>query len=358
MRTTRSATALLFLLTLTACTTAPPPDAPAPRLPTATITHTFEPPGESNVRSSITLAPGVALIGTEETADIYKTTDHGHTWRKTADAGDLFDAADIRNFLRAHDHTLYATTSEPALILKSTDEGETWSVAARAPASRTVALTQLDDGTLLAGLRRSQNDRISILRSTDGFHTFEHIPLSDTLPRQNTTDLLELGQGVVIAAVGFEGPGRIFKSTDNGSTWTQTAEFPDARDLMHLFTANNRLFVSASGIATLYASDDQGDTWYPHHQQWPQGFLGETATLTLNHHAYLILSATDQRTRPVRHVLLISPDQGDTWREWIQLATDHTGGASNLTALNPHTLVVGTGNHAAQGRAYTLTAQP
>ncbi|MEQ9461125.1 MAG: sialidase family protein [Phycisphaeraceae bacterium] len=352
-------TALALIATLTACNTPhTTPTATPAATPTPHITHTFAPPGESNVRSSIQLAQGIALIGTEETADIYKTTDHGVTWRKTTDAGDLWDAADIRNFIRAHDNTLYATTSEPALILKSTDEGENWSVVARPQASRTVALTQLDDGTILAGLRRSENNRISIIRSADGFQTFDHIPLSDALPRQNVTCLIGLGQGVVLAGVGFEASGKIFKSTDAGLTWRQTADFPDARDLMHFFTANNRILVTASGIATLYASDDQGETWTTAHQIWNKGFLGETTTLTLNNQKAIILSATDQRQKPSRHVLLISTDNANTWQEWIELAKDNTGGASNLAAINPNTLITGTGNHATQGYVYTVTTQP
>ncbi|MHC5025017.1 MAG: WD40/YVTN/BNR-like repeat-containing protein, partial [Planctomycetota bacterium] len=126
-----------------------------------------------------------AAIGTEETADIYKTEDAGRTWRKTVDGLDAWDINDVRYFIRAHDGRLYATTTEPALVIRSEDEGETWDVVARAEASRTVALTQLDDGTILVGLRRSENDRISILRSTDGFETFDWIALDDELPRQN-----------------------------------------------------------------------------------------------------------------------------------------------------------------------------
>ncbi|WP_428388191.1 WD40/YVTN/BNR-like repeat-containing protein [Mucisphaera sp.] len=337
-------TITILSLILTACTTPPTPR----------IAHTFAPLGESNVRSSITLAPGTALIGTEETADIYKTTDNGQTWRKTTDAGDLYDAADIRNFIRAHDGSLYATTSEPALILKSTDEGESWSVVARPKASRTVALTQLDNGVIIAGLRRSENNRISIIRTEDHFQTFEHIPVSNTLPRQNTTCLIDLGQAVVLTGVGFEASGKIFKSTDAGKTWRQTADFPDARDLMHFFKTDEAIYVTASGIATLYRSEDQGETWHKHHQAFDKGFLGDTTTITLNNQPAIVMTATDQSQKPFRHLLLISTDNAHTWQEWIQLATDNTGGASNIETLSPNTLITGTGNHATQGYAYTI----
>ncbi|GAB4108950.1 MAG: hypothetical protein Kow00105_17090 [Phycisphaeraceae bacterium] len=322
--------------------------------PTATIIHDFPPPGESNVRSSFKLAEGVALIGTEETADIYKTEDAGQTWRKTIDGYELWDINDVRYFIRAKDGRLYATTTEPALVIRSADEGETWEVVAKAPASRTVALTELHDGTLLVGLRRSENNKISILRSEDGFKTFDWIPLSDTLPRQNVTCLIEISEGVVLAGVGYEGSGKIFKSTDAGKTWRQTAEFPHARDLMSFFKEGDRVYVTASGIATLYASDDGGETWNTAFQAWEKGFLGESATFTRRGKTYRVLSATDQRQKPYRHVLLISADGGRSWREWIELAKDDTGGCSNVTVISNDRLTAGTGNHSAQAHVYTI----
>lgn len=332
--------------------------APVARgLPTVRIVNDFAPPGESNVRSSFRLTDGAALIGTEETGDIYKTTDGGLTWRKAVDGGDDWDIQDVRNIIRAKDGGLYATTSEPALVLRSEDEGESWKVIAEPKASRTVALTQLDDGTFLVGLRRSENNKISVVRSTDGFETSDWIALSDELPRQNVTCLIDLGGGVVLAGVGYEASGKVFKSTDAGLTWRQTAEFPDARDLMSFFREGDKIFVTASGIATLYASEDRGETWGKAYQAWDKGFLGESISFTHNLSTYRVLSATDQRDKPSRHVLLISADAGATWREWIELAQDDSGGASNLEMIDDRTLIVGTGNHSAQGRVYTLTIE-
>ena len=323
-------------------------------LPGVRIVNDFAPPGESNVRSSFCLAEGVALIGTEETADIYKTEDAGRTWHKTVDGLDEWDINDVRNFIRAKDGRLYATTTEPALVLRSENEGTSWTVVAKAKASRTVALTELEDGTILVGLRRSENDRISIIRSEDGFETFDWIVLSDEFPRQNVTCLIEISEGVVLAGIGYEASGKVFKSTDAGKTWKQTADFPDARDLMSFFREGKRTYVTASGIATLYVSEDEGETWDKAHQAWGKGFLGESDTFNRNGRSYRVLSATDQRKKPSRHVLLISADAGASWQEWIELAKDDSGGASNVTLVNENTLIVGTGNHSAQGHVYTL----
>ncbi|MEM7756373.1 MAG: hypothetical protein AAF297_12155 [Planctomycetota bacterium] len=331
--------------------------ADASRFPAVTVTDVFAPPGESNVRSSFALGDGAALIGTEETGDVYKTTDSGRSWVKMIDGGDDFGIQDVRNFLRGQDGLLYATTSEPALVLRSDDEGESWAKLVEAPASRTVALEQLADGTMIVGLRRSENDRISVLRSGDGFESFEVVVLDDDLPRQNTTCVFETSTGAVLAGVGFELSGKVFRSADAGRTWTQTAEFAEARDLMDFFEIDGRLFVTASGIATIYVSDDDGRSWSRHAQIWDKGFLGEHAELEFGGQTYHLLSGTDQRADIKRHVVLISADAGETWREWIELTTDVSGGASNLEVIDGRTVIVGTGNHAVQGRVWTLTVR-
>jgi len=102
------------------------------RFPQVEVAHFFAPPGESNVRSSFKLADGIALMSTEETGDVFKTTDGGKTWRKTVDGGEEWSIQDIRNYIRADDGRIYATTSEPALVLCSDDEGESFEIVARA----------------------------------------------------------------------------------------------------------------------------------------------------------------------------------------------------------------------------------
>jgi photosystem II stability/assembly factor-like uncharacterized protein len=324
------------------------------RFPQVEIAHSFKPPGESNVRSSFKLADGVALMGTEETGDVFKTTDGGKNWAKTVDGGDEWSIQDIRNYIRADDGRIYATTSEPALVLCSDDEGETFDIVARAKSSRTVALTQLESGEILVGLRRSANNKISILRSVDHFKTFDTIVLDDKLPRQNTTCLMGLGDGVVVCGVGYEESGKIFRSTDAGLTWTQTAELTEARDVMNFFKVGKKVFVLTSGIATIFSSSDYGTTWSKHAQIWEKGFLGQHGVLQHNSKTFHLLAATDQRAKVKRHVLLISDDEAETWHEWIELQTDVSGGASNLAVIDNDTIVVGTGNHSVQGFVHTL----
>ncbi len=332
----------------------PASTAKAGRFPDVSIANVFEPKGESNVRSSFTLAENVALIGTEESADMFKTEDGGMSWRKVLDGNDLWEIDDIRNYIRAADGRLYLTTSEPAIVCRSEDEGETWEVVARPDSSRTVGLIQLDDGTFLVGLRRADQQRTSLIRSTDHFESETWIQVSDEQPPQNTTCFHNLGGPNVLVGVGYQGTGKIYKSTDYGLTWTKKADYEEARDMMWFFQEDERTYMLASGVATLYMSSDNGETWNKEHQFWEKGFLGKSTTFDKNGKTYRLMTATDQRTKPYRHVVLISDDSARTWFEWIELDQDVSGGASNLAVLSPNRIVIGTGNHSAQGKAFTL----
>ena len=337
-------------------------------LPSARIVNIFEPQGESNVRSSFRVSEGTALIGTEETGDIFKTSDVGMTWTKVLDGGDAWGIADVRNYIRADDGNIYITTTEPGTIGRSTDNGGSWSVIAKAPASRTVGLVQLDDGSILVGLRRSQNNLTSILRSGDHFDSFDWIVVDEEAPRQNVTCFGYWGGPTVYAGVGFEGSGKVYQSNDYGRTWSRKAEFPDARDLMDFFKSGEDIYVLASGIATLFKSGDNGETWTMAHQFWPKGFLGQCVPFSYGGKDYWILSATDQSQAIYRHLVMISDDGGVTWHEWVNLlevakgtvryANESGGGASNLAVISEDTIVVGVGNHAVQGRAFTLKVTP
>ncbi|MFC7339464.1 hypothetical protein ACFQY0_19885 [Haloferula chungangensis] len=332
--------------------------AEAGRFPSVQITRVFEPDGESNVRASFRLAEGKALIGTEETGDLFKSVDSGVRWTKAVDGGDEWGIQDIRNIIRARDHHLYATTSEPALVLRSTDEGESWEVMCKPKSSRTVGIIQLDDGAILVGLRRSENDKTSIIRSDDGFKSFDWIPVSEEKKQQNTTCFHSLGGSSVLSGVGYEGSGKIYKSVDSGRTWKKTGEFEEARDVMAFYQEGSRIYVLTSGIGTLFVSEDEGESWAKSRQFWKQGFIGSTATFAWHGKSYRVIPATDQTETVPRHVVLISDDLGKSWFEWVWLVVDldekQGGGASNCAVISKDTIIVGVGNHAVQGRCYTL----
>ncbi|NDV63407.1 hypothetical protein G0Q06_13155 [Puniceicoccales bacterium CK1056] len=369
-RTLGLAISPLLLACLSACSTgetttaSAPKAAPEGRFPSVEVVNVFEPEGESNVRSSFPLATDSGLIGTEESADIFKTVDGGLSWRKVFDGGTEWGIADVRNYIRGQDGNIYITTTEPATIGRSTDEGETWQLVTTAKASRTVGLVQLDNGAMLVGLRRSQNGKTSLLRSEDYFATDQWIVVSEDEPRQNVTCFGYWGGAEVFAGIGFEGSGKVYKSTDYGLTWSLKADIPEARDVMDFFKAGDDICVLVSGTGSIFKSSDNGESWSKTRQFYPKGFLGQCVPYERDGKAYLLMSATDQSREIYRHLVLISDDLGASWHEWVDLAQEAKGkvkgsnetggGASNISVLSEDAIVIGVGNHAVQGRAYTL----
>lgn len=327
-------------------------------LPLHAVVNVLEPAGESNVRSSFALLGDHVLVGTEETADVYKSEDGGRSWRKTFDAGDAFRLADIREMIRARDGSLYASTSGKGDILKSVDGGESWTLVNSIPAWRTVGIIQLRDGTFLTGARKDDSGETSIYRSEDGFQTLERVGLPNSV-QQNITCFHDLGGGKALAGAGYDGTAKVFKTQDSGKTWRLVADFAGTFDIFDFVEAEGKILTSTKSTSTIYASEDNGESWQPHFQVWEKGFLGTFDVLEWEGNDYILLSGTDQRdSERFRHCLLISRDGGETFEEWIELMTDRTGGASNVTVVNDRTIVVGTGNHSAQGRAFTITLDP
>ncbi len=128
-------------------------------------------------------------------------------------------------------------------------------------------------------------------------------------------------------------------------------------DIFDFVEVDDRIYTGTKSSATIYKSTDQGKTWSEHARIWDRGFLGTFAHLDWQGRSYLLLAGTDQREPTFHHYLLISPDGGQSWHEWIRLQDDDTGGASNVTVVDNRTIIVGTGNHSAQGRAFTLSAE-
>jgi photosystem II stability/assembly factor-like uncharacterized protein len=332
--------------------------SPKAPLPLHAVVNVLEPAGESNVRSSFALLGNHVLVGTEETADVYKSEDGGRSWRKTFDAGDAYAAQDVRSVIRAEDGSLYASTSGKGDILKSVDGGENWTLVNSIPAWRTVGIIQLSDGTFLTGARKDDSGETSIYRSEDGFQTLEHVALPNSV-QQNVTCFHDLGGGKALAGAGFDGTAKVFKTEDSGRSWRLVADFEGTFDIFDFIKVDGKILTSTKSTATIYASADRGETWQPHFQVWEKGFLGTFDELKWEGNRYVVLSGTDQRDpERFRHCLLISRDGGETFEEWIELMTDRTGGASNVTVVNNRTIVVGTGNHSAQGRAFTITLDP
>jgi photosystem II stability/assembly factor-like uncharacterized protein len=223
---------------------------------------------------------------------VWKTTDYGRTWapifddQPTGSVGSIAVAPSDPNII-------YAGSGEglqrPDLsvgdgIYRSSDAGKTWTHLGLRDGQQIpqIAIDPRDPNRILvavAGHPYGPNQERGIFRSTDGGQNFEKVLFKD----ENTggADVLLDPKNPDIAYAALwearQGPwenaawngtgGGIFKSTDNGKTWTQLkGGLPEGIIQANLAIApssTNRLFASIgtpTGV-NLFRSDDGGMNW-------------------------------------------------------------------------------------------------
>lgn len=161
------------------------------------------------------------VCGTGE--NMYYSTDTGLTWTTSTLAAEITPKAVQRNSIVDLNGTLFASTSRS--IIKSTDNGATWSVAFAAPEA-----TQA--------------------------YTF--------------TGLIKTNTGLIAS---FQGnyEGGLYRSLDNGTTWTRYAG--EAGVVNALRDAQNIFYMKGIAIAVasdkfVYQSNDNGTTWHSIQGTW------------------------------------------------------------------------------------------
>jgi len=218
-------------------------------------------------RTVLTLAvhPAAAstiYAGISDSRGLFRSTDSGGAW---AAANSGLASLDIHSLVLdpVSPATLYAGTVD-AGARKSTDSGGTWSVLETTDVTvLALAVSRSDPATLYAG------GRGGVSRSTDAGRTW-----ADPANKGLTIGLVYYGRITALAldptipstiyAVGDHelGDDRVFRSTDSGGTWADTA-------LSTGYEAVWSLAIDPVNHATLYAgtnhglfkSTDSGGTW-------------------------------------------------------------------------------------------------
>ena len=223
---------------------------------------------------------------------VWKTTDYGRTWMPIFDDQPTGSVGSIAVAL-SDPNIVYVGSGEglqrPDLsvgdgIYRSADAGKTWTHLGLRDGQQIpqIAVDPRDPNRILvavAGHPYGPNEERGIFRSTDGGQTFQRVLFKD----ENTggADVLMDPQNPDIAYAALwearQGPwengvwngtgGGIFKSTDNGKSWTQLkAGLPDGIIQANLAIAPsspNRLFASVgtpTGVS-LFRTDDGGENW-------------------------------------------------------------------------------------------------
>ncbi len=172
---------------------------------------TATPVGETSNITTIYRNADVMLVGTGE--NIYYSTDGGLTWTVSSFASGITNKSIKANIVELNG-ALYAASEKN--VLKSTDNGVNW--------------------TSVYQVASMTNDKISSLAKIDN-------------------GLLISGQG---AAKG------IYRTLDDGATWTVVREYNDARYVQSVGS-----FIFAQHSQTdLFQSNDNGTTWHDIEGKW------------------------------------------------------------------------------------------
>lgn len=160
-------------------------------------------------------------------------------------------------------NALYAGSLNESRIMKSTDGGDTWAnnlTAAPVPASVHVLYTLTNNNILAGGFFDAAGTRALIRTTNDGTSWSDVSPAS----MGGVRDIVQTGTGAVIAAGLSTSPNSgasVWRSTDDGGSWTQVLTDPASSTLMALTIAQNGDILALGRGGLVYRSIDDGQNW-------------------------------------------------------------------------------------------------
>lgn len=203
------------------------------------------------------LANGATVFAGTPSNGIYRSTDQGATWQRASQG---LPAAITITSLAAIGNAVFAGTEQG--VYRSTDNGASWTavnegLGGDGAFGRIVNALAVKGTRLFAGLDNVPNGAgvgVGLYVSADNGQSWQPVSgLSVTTP-----DVLVASD----TAIFVSSPLGIFRSTDDGQTWTNvtTATLSFAR-LSALAASGNIVFAAADN--GLYRSDNNGQSWTP-----------------------------------------------------------------------------------------------
>ena len=222
---------------------------------------------------------------------VWKSTDGGTTWApKTETLGSL--SVGTLEMDPSNSSILYLGLGDPfdgtgIGLVKSTDGGDTWS-----------DVVYLGNSSIITDIEVARSNSQIVLastdaglyRSTDGGATFNKVTINTGQAGDPYVWTLTWGSGDVFVlgleaayvnfGTGTSTLGQIWRSTDNGATWTQStgvtningvtdngvgrlyiAAAPSNRNVMYAEAANKNEGLNGTDFADIFKSTDNGVTW-------------------------------------------------------------------------------------------------
>jgi photosystem II stability/assembly factor-like uncharacterized protein len=255
-------------------------------------------------------APGVLYAATQR--GLYRSADAGDTWTVTAFAGSVvfafaIDPRDPHTFLAA---VAGSSSSDPTTLWRSTDQGATWlpaTIGAAPPGLSPIVLRILFDpahaGTAYAFLGPQSTQLGTVFRTTDDGASWTFLAATAGI-----RDLLPSPDGTLFAAADFG----VSRSTDRGDTWVpplpaQLTPETAPRDILARLALSAALpqTLFAAGTEGIWKSTNGGASWAAASQGIAALNVSSLAAAPAGP-ANLVAVAGDGVFR--------SPDQGGTWR--------------------------------------------
>jgi photosystem II stability/assembly factor-like uncharacterized protein len=232
--------------------------------------------------------PGTFYMGTPQ-GGIWKTTSAGVTWFPIFDQETSVDSIGAVQVAPSNPGIVYAGAGDPIGgslgngMWKSTDAGKTWQ---RIGLEDTVKITRIlidpadPNLVMVSALGDKKHHGGGVYRSTDGGQTWTSVLKPANYDGVRDLEYAFDDPSVMVAATQGTGgfgfgmilnakkmPPLVFKSTDEGKTWTQIRipPFPGRVDLaIAMHTQGQRMYIVGNDIehgSGLYRSDDGGATW-------------------------------------------------------------------------------------------------
>jgi hypothetical protein len=184
---------------------------------------------------------------------VYLTNDNGVSWSQTTLNND-----DVRAFVSSGNNLFAGSASNG--IYKSPDNGLNWSH--QAMENIPVLALGTHGNYLLAG-----GDYSGVYRSADNGETWTNSGLGF----ESVYSFASLNNTVFAGTLNFFGAGKVYKSTNNGGTWVQSTPTLTNRNFVSLAVSGTRLFAGTFFFNMnnmfdptrygIYKSDDNGATW-------------------------------------------------------------------------------------------------